>query len=48
VYEFLEQNSLYVVLLIVLIGWVGIFFYLLRLDKKLKKLEKMLKEQKDV
>jgi len=48
VYEFLEQNPLYVVLLIVLIGWIGIFFYLLRLDRKLKKLEKMLKEQSDI
>jgi len=44
VYEFFEQNSLYIVLLIALIGWVGIFFYLLRLDKKIGKLEKMIKE----
>jgi len=44
VYDFLQQNSLYVVLLIVLIGWIGIFFYLLRLDKRLKKIEKMEKE----
>ncbi|MBI5475155.1 MAG: CcmD family protein [Ignavibacteriales bacterium] len=43
-YEFLSQNALYIVLLIVLIGWVGIFSYLLRLDKKMTKLEKMFKE----
>ncbi|MBS1516545.1 MAG: CcmD family protein [Bacteroidetes bacterium] len=38
-YDFLETNSLYIVLLIVLIIWVGIFGYLRSLDKKIKKLE---------
>lgn len=41
-YEFLNQNELYIVLIIVLVCWVGLFLYLLRLDKKLSKLEKML------
>jgi CcmD family protein len=39
-YEFLETNSMYVVLLIVLIIWIGIFAYLWGLDKKVKKMEK--------
>ena len=42
-YAFLSQNALYVVLVIVLIGWLGIFSYLIRLDKKISQLEKKLK-----
>ncbi|MFZ1321096.1 MAG: CcmD family protein [Ignavibacteria bacterium] len=38
-YDFLETNSLYIVMLIVLIIWVGIFGYMRSLDKKVKKLE---------
>jgi len=39
-YDFLEANSIYIVMLIVLIIWVGIFGYMWRLDSKVKKLEK--------
>ena len=39
-YDFLETNSMYVVLLIVLIIWIGIFVYLKSMDSKIKKLEK--------
>jgi len=39
-YDFLETNSMYVVLLIVLIIWIGIFAYLWGLDKKVKKMER--------
>ncbi len=39
-YEFLARNELYVVLIIVLVCWVGLFLYLLRLDKKIINLEK--------
>lgn len=38
-YSFLEQNAIYVVLTIVLIIWAGLFFYMLRIDRKVKKLE---------
>ena len=38
--EFLEKNSYYVVLIITLIIWVGIFGYLMSMDKRVKKLEK--------
>jgi CcmD family protein len=38
--EFLSQNPLYVVLLVALVVWFGIFGYLNRLDARLKKLEK--------
>ncbi|MDQ3020202.1 MAG: CcmD family protein [Bacteroidota bacterium] len=39
-YDFLEANSMYIVMLIVLIIWIGIFGYMWNLDKKVKKLEK--------
>lgn len=38
-YEFLEQNALYVVMLIVLMIWTGLFIYLFRIDRKIKELE---------
>lgn len=38
-YDFLETNSMYVVLFIVLIIWVGIFGYIWKIDRKLNKLE---------
>lgn len=43
--DFLIQNSIYVVLIIVLIIWTGLFIYLFRLDKKLSELEKLLSEK---
>jgi CcmD family protein len=39
VFDFLSQNALYVVLVIVLICWFGILAYLFRLDKKITSLE---------
>lgn len=41
---FLENNSLYIVLFIVLTIWVGIFSYLNALDKRLKAIEVEMKE----
>jgi CcmD family protein len=38
-YDFLEKNSYYVVLIITLLIWIGIFLYLRKLDKKIKTLE---------
>jgi len=38
-YEFFEQNAIYVVMLTVLMIWAGLFIYLYRIDRKLKKLE---------
>lgn len=38
-HDFLEQNSLYLVLIIALVIWAGIFFYMFSIDKSLKKLE---------
>jgi CcmD family protein len=43
-YDFLSQNALYVVLLIVLICWLGLFSYLMRLDRKITQLEKNIKK----
>jgi|GEM_PF-1344451 len=39
--NFLEQNTLYIVLIISLMIWLGIFFYTLMIDKKIARLEKM-------
>lgn len=38
--EFLEQYSNYIVLVITLIMWAGVFFYMYSIDKKLNKIEK--------
>jgi CcmD family protein len=40
IYNFLEKNSYYVVFIITLIIWLGIFLYMRSLDKKVKNLEK--------
>lgn len=37
--EFLAQNSLYVVMFVVLVVWIGVFSYLYKIDKKITKLE---------
>lgn len=39
-YQFLQNNAIYIVMVIVLIVWTGIFFYLLNLDKRIKSFEK--------
>lgn len=38
--EFLTKNAIYIVMIIVLIVWAGIFSYMLSLDKRIKKVEK--------
>jgi len=38
--QFLSQNAIYIVMIIVLIVWAGIFAYMLSLDKRIKKVEK--------
>lgn len=37
--EYLSQNSLYIVMLIVLVVWLGIYLYLFRIESRIKKLE---------
>jgi len=34
------MSSNYVTMIVTLVIWIGLFFYLLRLDRKIKKLEK--------
>jgi CcmD family protein len=41
--QFLHDNQLFIVLIIVLTIWTGFLFYLFRLDAKLKKLEEIIK-----
>jgi CcmD family protein len=43
-YEFLSQNQLYVVLSVTMLIWIGIVWYLIRIDKKIGQLEKQLKK----
>lgn len=38
--EYLSQNSLYIVMLIVLVVWLGIYLYLYRIESRIKKLER--------
>ena len=45
-YEFLQSNAIYIVMIIVLIVWAGIFFYMLALDKRIKYVENELGGQK--
>lgn len=45
-FGFLERNSIYIVLFIVLVVWSGIFIFLLNLDKRLKQVEKNFKGEK--
>lgn len=42
--DFLSQNQSYIVLSIVLLIWIGLAGYLLRLDKKIKELENLMKK----
>ena len=44
IYNFLSQNSIYIVLFIVLTIWFGIFIFLFNTDKRLKSIENELKE----
>ena len=43
--EFLRNNSIFIVLFIVLVVWTGIFTFLFNTDKRLKKIEEELKEK---
>ena len=43
--EFLEKNAIYIVLIIVMLTWSGIFTYLITLDKRLKELKKEVEEK---
>lgn len=43
--SFLEENSIYIVLFIVLVIWIGIFLFLMKTDKRLKNIEKDLEEK---
>lgn len=46
-YQFLQNNAIYIVMIIVLIVWTGIFFYLFNLDKRMKNFEKEFKNNKE-
>ena len=39
VLDFLSSHSLFVVLFVALVVWLGVFFYMMRIEKKLKDLE---------
>ena len=39
-FEFLSGNALYVVMIISLVVWAGIYIYLVRLQKQVEELEK--------
>ena len=43
--EFLAQNQLYIVMFIVLAVWLGIYWYLFRLDRRISRLEQQSKQK---
>lgn len=45
-YNFLISNAIFIVMIIVLIVWIGIFTFLYNLDKRLKGIEKEIKGDK--
>ncbi len=45
-YQFLENNAIYIVMIIVLIVWTGIFLYMISLDKRIKNVEKEIGDKK--
>ena len=42
--DFLAQNQLYIVMIIVLAIWLGIYTYLFRLDRRVKNLEQQVRK----
>jgi len=42
--EFLSQNPLYVVLIIALAVWLGIYAYLFRIEARIRELERQMKK----
>ena len=46
-FNFLSDNAIYIVLIIVLIVWTGIFFYMWSLDKRIKFVENELRGDKN-
>jgi len=47
IYNFLSDNAIYIVMIIVLIVWTGIFLYLFNLDKRIKSIEKEINGDKN-
>jgi len=43
--EFMTENQMYIVLSIVLLVWIGIVVYLVRLDRKVSRLEETMKKE---
>lgn len=44
-FGFLENNSIYIVMFIVLVVWFGIFIFVQNTDKRLKAIEKELEKK---
>jgi len=45
--EFLSENSIYIVFIIILVIWFGIFLFMNSMDKRLKEIKKEVEEIKD-
>ncbi|MDR3627017.1 MAG: CcmD family protein [Ignavibacteriaceae bacterium] len=46
-YQLLDKNAIYIVMIIVLIVWAGIFLYLYNLDKRIRTVEKEMNGDKN-
>ncbi len=45
--EFLSENSIYIVFIILLVIWGGIFLFLNSIESRLKKIEKEIERDED-
>lgn len=43
IHDFLQNNAIYIVMVIVLMVWTGIFLFLYNLDRRIKNVEKEMK-----
>lgn len=47
-YNFLVHNQLYVVLIVVIVVWIGIAYALIRIERKVDRLEKVIEKSSKI
>ncbi len=45
--SFMIENTLWIIMSIILVIWIGIVIYMMSVDRKVKKLEKLVKTQQE-
>lgn len=46
-FNFLTENSIYIVMIITLLVWAGIFLYIFNIERGIKKIEKLISEKEN-